>query len=139
MDPVFELFDHTADLGIRVRAPDLAGLIAPAALGLYAAIGELTPAESGLPWQYGESGGDAPLLLRNFLDELLVYFERDKLMLIDPRVERFDESGLAVVGKLAVIDVVSSNLDREVKAITYHELAIRPIPGGLEATVIVDI
>ena len=41
MDSSFELFDHTADVGIRVWADTLPGLLAPAGEGLYAIIGEL--------------------------------------------------------------------------------------------------
>jgi hypothetical protein len=37
------------------------------------------------------------------------------------------------------IDAGRSVPGHEVKAVTYHELAIRPIPGGFEATYILDI
>ena len=42
MTPGYELFDHTADIGVRVWAPSLAKLIPPASEGLYAVLGELT-------------------------------------------------------------------------------------------------
>ena len=47
MEPSYELFDHTADIGIRAVAPTMAGLVAPAGQGLYAVIGELIPAATG--------------------------------------------------------------------------------------------
>ena len=37
---MYELFEHTADLGLRVRAPDLDTLFAEAAAGLFSMIVE---------------------------------------------------------------------------------------------------
>ncbi|MHC4429110.1 MAG: archease, partial [Planctomycetota bacterium] len=37
---MYELFEHTADLGLRVQAPDLDGLFAEAGLGLFSVIVE---------------------------------------------------------------------------------------------------
>ena len=47
--------------------------------------------------------------------------------------------GLAVEGLLVPLDVKRCAYYREVKAVTYHELAIREIEGGFEAVYIVDI
>jgi SHS2 domain-containing protein len=43
MEATYELFEHTADLGVRVRAANLPDLLAPATAGLYACIGTLVP------------------------------------------------------------------------------------------------
>jgi SHS2 domain-containing protein len=44
-----------------------------------------------------------------------------------------------VRGQTRAIDMEASVLEREVKAVTYHELAIREIDAGFELTYIVDI
>jgi SHS2 domain-containing protein len=140
MSPSFELFDHTADMGIRVRAASMSELIRPATQGLYAVIGRLIP-------QGGDAGrltiehcgGDPALLLRDYLQELLVLFEREHRMVTAVEVPAFNATCLAVRARTALVDERRSGYDREVKAVTYHELAIRPVPGGFEATVIVDI
>ena len=51
MEPSFELFDHTADIGIRARAATLPELATVAGQGLYAVIGDLVPVrgDSGKP------------------------------------------------------------------------------------------
>jgi SHS2 domain-containing protein len=139
MQPGFTLFDHTADMGVRVRAPTRAGLLAPAAQGLYAVIGELWPGtdERAIALEFG---GDEPaLLLRDYLAELLHLFEREQRMLTGLDVQAFDDVALSAAGRLAKIDPDRSALLREVKAVTYHELAIHPISGGYEAVFIVDI
>lgn len=136
----FELFDHTADMGIRVRAETRARLIAPAVAGLYAAIGELE-AGSGASksFRFDEKGADEAILLRDFLTELLVLFERDQRILTAIQSTQFSDGQLSVLGESGPLDGERSALFREVKAITYHDLSIRDVPGGYEATMIVDI
>ena len=139
MEPSFELFDHTADIGIRAWAPTLPGLLAPAAEGLYAVIGEVLAGPEADPVSFHLTGDEPPLLLRDYLAELLLLFEQNSrrvILLDDPM---FDEQRLKVTARTANVDQHRSVLNREVKAVTYHGLDIRSIPGGCEATIIVDI
>lgn len=139
MEPSYELFDHTADMGIRVRAATLPELLAPAGEGLYSVIGNVEAGEEAGPAGFDLTGRESAELLRDYLDELLILFERDHRVVtaVDPSV--FTEDRLAVTVQTGRLDGKRSALLREVKAITYHELDIRLIPGGYEATLIVDI
>ena len=139
VQPSYEFFDHTADMGIRVRAGTLEQLLFPAAQGLYAAIGEIatTGEVSALPFEL--DGDDAAVLLRDFLTELLILFEREARKAVAIDVTAFDDKTLHVIAATAAVDAERSVFHREVKAITYHELSIRTVPGGYEATFIVDI
>ena len=139
MEPSYEFFDHTADMGIRVRASTLADLLMPAAEALYAAIGELVAVDEASPVRFNLEGDDAAVLLRDFLTELLILFEREKRRLVTIVDSSFSTQRLTVTADIAPVDVAHSVFHREVKAITYHELSIRAIPGGYEATFIVDI
>ncbi|MFQ5424626.1 MAG: archease [Phycisphaerae bacterium] len=139
MDATYDFFDHTADLGIRVRAATRPALIAPAGQALYAVIGELAIAEPGATESWNLTGDDAAVLLRDYLADLLFLFERDQRVIVAPDVSAFEDGGLRVDAATVAIDPDRSVFFREVKAITYHELAIRPIEGGFEATLIVDI
>lgn len=148
MTPSFELFDHTADIGIRAFAPTLARLVAPAAQGLYAVIGELVPQEVAasevrrerLTFAASEeSKEDAALRLRDYLAELLLWFDRDRRIAVEHTVREFRPDCLVVEVRLCPVDEDRSACVREVKAVTYHELAVREIPGGFEALIILDI
>lgn len=139
MQPSYEFFDHTADMGIRVRAATLEGLLMPAAEGLYAAIGELVAGGDEASMQFEFQGDDPSVLLRDFLTELLILFERDQRRLVAVVDAEFTELRLTVTAKTASVDLERSAFHREVKAITYHELNIREVPGGYKATFIVDI
>jgi len=139
VQPSYEFFDHTADMGIRVRAATMAELLMPAAEGLYAAIGELVAASEASLQHFDFQGDDPSILLRDFLTELLILFERDQRRLVEVVDAAFVESRLTVKAKTAPVELERSAFHREVKAITYHELSIRAIAGGYEATFIVDI
>jgi SHS2 domain-containing protein len=137
--PGYELFDHTADLGIRAYAPTLPALIPPITDGLYAAIGDVVARDGPVPRTFELHAHDPAVLLRDYLAELLHLFERERRRLTDVHALEFTADRLAVAGQARLIDDAASDLEREVKAVTYHELAVRPIPGGYEATFIVDI
>jgi SHS2 domain-containing protein len=135
----YELFDHTADLGIRVFAATRAELVPLAAEALYAAIGELRPAGDPRPILVEFHGEDAAVLLRDFLSELLYAFEQERRMMTSIQIAEFSASRMAVTGESREVDETASVLMREVKAVTYHELALREFAEGVEFTCIVDI
>jgi SHS2 domain-containing protein len=134
-----ELFDHTADIGVRAFAPSLPELIEPCAAGLYTVIGDVLTVGEVRPWQFDAEGTDAALLLRDFLAELLLIFEVQRQRPVNLTVREFSSTRLTVGGRLQRVDYARSRLQREVKAVTYHELAIRGTEGQYEATFILDI
>src|SRR5262245_6564025 len=78
---MYETFEHTADLGLRVRAPDLDSLFSEAALLMFSAIVEDLAAIN--PSQHIEvhlAGGDLKFLLFDWLSELLYRFDAEHLL-----------------------------------------------------------
>lgn len=136
--PSFELFEHTADLGVRVRAASRAELVAPAIDGLYAAIGGVEPGAATEGRTLDFTGDDPALLLRDLLAEVLYLFENQHLLVVGTAVDVFDDCHLRVHVQLAPVPV-DARFDREVKAVTYHELSIQEDAQGCQATFIVDI
>jgi SHS2 domain-containing protein len=134
-----EHFEHTADLGLRIVAPDLDTLFAEAAECLFAAIVE-NPAEvkPNQSVDVALSGSDREYLLFDWLRELLRYSDQDRLLFSRFEVKVQDD-GLIGTAWGEPLDASRHNLIREVKAITYHELKVEPHDGGWLAEVIVDI
>jgi SHS2 domain-containing protein len=135
----FELFDHTADLGLRVRADDLNTLFRDAAVGLFAMIAERVPADDpGETLRFRIDGSRLDWLLFDWLNELLFTFESRGLLLhgfeVEVGSERVDARASAVA-----FDAGKQRALREVKAITYHGLRVERIERGWIAEVIVDI
>ncbi len=139
VEPGYELFDHTADIGIRAWAPAPGGLIRPAGEGLYAVIGELVAGAPANAATWDLTGDDMAVLLRDYLGELLVLFERDRRMVVGAEAREFGRSRLIVEAEVRPVDESRSLYNREVKAITYHGLEIVETAGRFEASIIVDI
>ena len=136
---MYEFFDHTADLGLRVRATNLNDLFADAATALFAAIvDDLDSVRHERELEIEIVGTDREYLLFDWLRELLYRFDADHLLLSKFQVE-VGESGLKAKTWGEQIDATRHVLSHEVKAITYHALRVERVDEEWIAEVIVDI
>jgi SHS2 domain-containing protein len=134
-----ETFDHTADLGLRIRAPDLNTLFAEAAEALFSVVVEdLAAVRPDRPVEVRLEGQDREYLLFDWLKALLYHFDVEHLLFSRFEV-RVGESGLEGRAWGEPLDRSRHELSHEVKAITYHGLRVEQTPDGWEAEVIVDI
>src|SRR5262249_3147117 len=115
---MYETFDHTADLGLRVRAADLDALFAEAAEALFSAIVE--DLQTVRPVQEVEvplEGQDLAYLLFDWLKALLYRFDAEHLLF-----SRFEAkvTGGGLEGRAwgEPLDRARHELSHEVKAIT---------------------
>jgi SHS2 domain-containing protein len=136
---VYELFDHTAALGLRVTAPTLDDLFRDAALALTSAmIDDVSSIQPITRFTVELTGNDLAFLLFDWLNHLLVQFEIEGQLF-----SRFDvairDGSLSATAWGEPLDRSRHALSREVKAITYHELKVEPTADGWLAEVIVDI
>ena len=139
MRRMYELFEHTADLGLRVRAADLDTLFAEAAACLFTAvledIGSVRP-EQAVAIEL--AGNDREFLLFDWLRELLSRFDADHIVFGHFEVKVRDD-GLSGIACGEPLDPARHQLAHELKAITYHELKVVRDGGQWLAEVIVDI
>jgi SHS2 domain-containing protein len=136
---VYEVFEHTADLGIRVRAATLDGLMADAGRGLFAVIaGDLAQIRPTVERAFTVPGTDPVWLLHDWTSELLAAFEIDRLLLCEFAVV-VDAAGLRATARGERFDASRHVLAHEIKAVTQHLLDVRQGPAGWEAEFIVDI
>ncbi len=136
---MYEFFEHTADLGLRVRAPDLETLFVEAAQALFAAVVEdLGTVQPRQELNVELEGDDRAYLLFDWLKELLFHFDAEHLLLgrFEVRLRDNHLSGRAWGEPL---DRTRHQLSHEVKAITYHGLRVEPTADGWLAEIIVDI
>jgi SHS2 domain-containing protein len=135
----FETFDHTADVGLRITAPDLEGLFADAARGLFSLIvPDLDSVEARETIHIDVAGEPSELLLFDWLNELLYIFETRRLLLAQFDV-KLSQTGVSAIARGEPIDEKRHQLDHELKAITYHGLKLERQGDGWLAEVIVDI
>ncbi len=136
---MFEVFEHTADLGLRVRSPSLETLLEEAASGLTSVIvANLSDIRAVETCTIEVEGQQPDLLLFDLLTEVLFEFESSQRLLSRFAVEINDEK-LTATCQGEILDPDRHQLEREVKAITYHQLKVQKQPNGWLAEVIVDI
>jgi SHS2 domain-containing protein len=136
---MFEAFEHTADLGLRVRAATLDELFAEAGRALFATLVEdLATVGQGKCAEIAISGTDREYLLFDWLKELLYRFDAEHLLF-----SRFEthvgDKGLNGQAWGEKLDWDRHVLHNEVKAITYHGLKVEQVSEGWLAEFIVDI
>jgi len=136
---MYETFAHTADVGLRVRSPDVNTLFAEAGLGFFSLIvSNLSDVEPKSRVDFHVAGQDLAYLLVDWLNELLYAFESRRLLFREFDVT-VDQNGLTAVARGETVDEGRHVLDHEVKAVTYHGLKVEPVNGDWLAEVILDV
>ncbi len=137
----FEVFEHTADVGLRVRADTLVELFRAAARGAFALVIENPDAiEPRRQIVIEIEAEDLEGLFVDWLRELIYRFETEHLLLADFDIE-LDASHrrLRAECRGEPADWSRHLPDNELKAVTYHGLRVEPTTDGWEAEVIFDI
>jgi SHS2 domain-containing protein len=140
---MYEVFEHTADLGLRIRAATLEELFADAGHGLMAQLANLEAIQPVSEKTITLASDSLDYLLFDWLSELLFTFEESRLLLAHFEVQVTNSAGnyaLRAICRGEVADETRHELDHEVKAITYHGLKVEEQPdGSWLAELIVDI
>jgi SHS2 domain-containing protein len=135
----FEILEHTADVGIKAEAVDLAGLFEAATLGLLDIIGTWAPGPAPSSVDLALEAPDTGALLVDWLGEVLyVHDSRDAVV---TSLDMLEVTPARAAGRLGIAprDEAAYEGGTQVKAITYHRLAVEQTPDGWTATVYVDV
>ncbi|MGV3486045.1 MAG: archease [Planctomycetaceae bacterium] len=136
---MYEIWEHTADLGLRVRADNLNSLFAEAGRALLSVIvHNLEDVRAVDEVKIEIDGTDIDFLFLDWLSELLFAFESRRLLLSEFSVN-VDPTGVRATARGESMDPARHQLEHEVKAITYHGLMVRQDDQGWTAEAILDI
>lgn len=136
---MFETFDHTADIGLRVTAATLEELFVEAARGLTSLLVEnIDDVRPSLTETIRLVGSETDYLLFDWLNELLFRFETRRLLCCE-FVVRLSDQGLEATIRGEPSDPARHRLAHEVKAITYHGLSVQQTESGWQTELILDI
>lgn len=126
--------EHTADWGLEVWAPDLVGLLEEAARGMFELMGVVVSEEDRCHRELEITADDGEQLLVSFLEELLFLTESENIA-VDAFLLKL--VGDSVLARLEGGTIVS--LEKEIKAVTFHNLEIVETERGLETRIIFDV
>ena len=132
----FEEVEHTADWALRVRGRDLAELLVNAARGMsHLLVPDLNAVPTDVERRIKLDDLDAESLLVEWLSELAYWAEAESLVFREFEMLQATADHLEAV----VRGGYAPNLQKHIKAVTYHNLEIIQTKGGLEATVVFDV
>ena len=134
----YDLRAHTADVAVEATGDTLGAAFGATADGMAAAMAEDWPA-GGRQYEISVRAESRAALLFDYLDELI--YERDVRSVLPVDNEGSvteDEDGWAFAGSYRGIDLAAVDA-RDLKAITYSEMAIDRRPDGWRIYVVFDV
>ncbi len=139
--PSSGFFEHTADIGLEIRAPDPESLFAEAARALIGFLG-VSPPGPGAAAQTEEirfPGRRMEDLLVDWLSEVIYRAQERRQIPGESTRFRFDGEGLTVHAAWIPPDPGASRIEREIKGVTYHRLEVVRDSEGWRARLILDV
>jgi len=133
---VFEVLEHTADIGLRAWGKTKEELFENAAMGMVSLAVEIEDVEPRIAYPIAASGTDLDSLLVNWLGEVLYYLDAQHVVLIKFHAEQI--TGQNIVGQAwgEPRDPARHRPKVIIKGVTYHQLRIAEQPEGWCAEVL---
>lgn len=139
----FQEIEHTADWALRVWAASLPELFVDAARGMFhlaaPALADApvsaAPGPVGLPRTLDIAAGDAESLLVAWLQELLYLSETEGVIFEHFSIERLTSTHLTATAWAWP----AGRPEKPIKAVTYHNLAIRREDDGYSVALVFDV
>jgi len=135
----YEVLEHTADIGIRVKSSSLEDLFKSAGL----AIADLSVEKQKIqnPEKHKivimQKAANVEELLVNWLNELLSVSATEALIFEEIKINQINEN---FVDAIAIgTDIRNYKTNLEIKAATYHQLGVQKINSHWLAEVIFDV
>lgn len=134
----FRVIEHTADMGIEVRADSREELFVQAARGLREIL-SATTVTGGAERTIEIEGEDVPELLVKWLNEILFLLETERFFPIEFAIEEVTDDHLRGRIRGEPFDPERHSIEREIKAVTYHQLRVEKQDGLWQARIFVDL
>jgi len=135
---VYELIDHTADIGVRVYGTSMAELFEHAAFALFDVMLDTSGVQPVFEQEFACRRDSIEELLVEWLGTLLYVFDTERIVFSRFCVERLDGQLLAASAFGEHYDAGRHDLKTLIKAVTYHGLCVQQTHAGYAATVIFD-
>jgi SHS2 domain-containing protein len=135
----YEVFEHTADIGLHAYGRTLPELFANAAAGMESLMVAPEQVEAKVSREISVEGHDPVALLVSWLNELIFLFDTEYLLLCQFEITNFSDTHLRAVVSGEAYDPARHDLSSAIKAVTWHEAYVRSEAEGYKARIIFDI
>jgi SHS2 domain-containing protein len=135
----YQIIDHTADLGIIVKGPDVKNLFIRAAQAMTDLMVKGDISKKTVSKDVSIQGEDFPDLMVKWLGEILYLFHGEKLLVHSIEIKSISPIKLKSTLTLTSFKPEHHQVIREIKAVTYHQISVDTINDGWRTRVIFDI
>ena len=135
MNDRYEEIEHTADWALHVYGEDLEQLFRNAAFGMLALMGVSAAGRDRQELTLELDAPDRESLLVSFLEEILFQLEARGLTAVQISFQNLTPEH--VKAQLSCLPM--DGIQKEIKAVTYHNLAIQNSGEGLETVIVFDV
>jgi len=132
----FEEVEHTADKALRIYGTNLTELFLSAAAGLtHLMAADVSEISTEIEKSIELDAIDAESLLVEWLSELAYWAESEMLVFNKFHIQNVTATHL----QASILGGKIPELEKHIKAVTYHNLKIIKTSQGLEATIVFDV
>lgn len=135
----YEVFEHTADVGLHAYGSTLPELFVHAAQGMESLMVSPEQIDVQVSREIVVEGHDVVSLLIAWLNELIFLFDTEYLVFRQFEIERLTETDLKGRASGEPYDAKRHDLGSAIKAVTWHEAAVDRTDVGYKARIIFDI
>ena len=136
---VFEILEHTADIGFRARGSTRSDMYIAAALALESIALELDGVQPAQVYPLAVTGADDESLLVNWLSEVLYHVDGLRVAMSRFQIDGLSATSLRGQGWGEPLDRARHRAKLVVKGVTYHQLRIFKDKEGWCAEVYLDV
>jgi SHS2 domain-containing protein len=135
----YEVFEHTADIGIHAFGHTLPELFIHAAQGMESLMVAPEQVHESVTREIAVEGHDVVSLMIAWLNELVFLFDTEYLLFRTFEIGAFTETSLLGNASGELYDAQRHDLSSAIKAVTWHEAAVERTNEGYKARIIFDI
>jgi len=139
MQKPYEVFEHTADVGIHAFGHTLPDLFIHAAQGMESLMVAPEQIRESVSREIAVEGHDLVSLLIAWLNELVFLFDTEYLLFRTFEIDDFTETSLKGRASGEPYDVQRHELGSAIKAVTWHEASVERAGDGYKVRIIFDI
>jgi len=135
----YEVFEHTADIGLRIKGKDLKELFQNAGLAIFQVSSrrQFVKNKTHTDIIIKQKADNLDELFINWLNELLSISAAKGMIFHNIRMKAVQDNALEALATGSSVENYRVNM--EIKAATYHQFKIEEKPGGWVAEVILDV
>ncbi|HLZ55704.1 MAG TPA: archease [Ktedonosporobacter sp.] len=135
----YEVFEHTADIGLHAYGSTLAEVFIHAAQGMGSLMVAPEQLRAVTSREITVEGRDTVALLIAWLNELIFLFDTEHLLFRDFEIDIISETRVSGRASGEPYDEQRHELSSAIKAVTWHEATVNRTEQGYQARIIFDL